>query len=214
MSITIYFILSAVGGYLLGSIPFGLVLTRICGLGDIRKIGSGNIGATNVLRTGRKDLALLTVILDASKAGFAAWLAGYLAPQAFCSLFGFITTVAVVAGLIAGVMGVIGHNFPVWLTFRGGKGVASAFGFIVVTQWQLGIIALCVWLITAFTTRYSSLSAILAAVSVPFFAFFMSDPVHAAFYSAIALLVLIRHHANIARLIKGTESKISFKKKA
>lgn len=214
MSITIYFILSAVGGYLLGSIPFGLVLTRICGLGDIRKIGSGNIGATNVLRTGRKDLALLTVILDASKAGFAAWLAGYLAPQAFCSLFGFITTVAVVAGLIAGVMGVIGHNFPVWLKFRGGKGVASAFGFIVVTQWQLGVIALCVWLITAFTTRYSSLSAILAAVSVPFFAFFMSDPVHAAFYSAIALLVLIRHHANIARLIKGTESKISFKKKA
>ncbi len=214
MSITIYFILSAVGGYLLGSIPFGLVLTRICGLGDIRKIGSGNIGATNVLRTGRKDLALLTVILDASKAGFAAWLAGYLAPQAFCSLFGFITTVAVVAGLIAGVMGVIGHNFPVWLKFRGGKGVASAFGFIVVTQWQLGVIALCVWLVTAFTTRYSSLSAILAAVSVPFFAFFMSDPVHAAFYSAIALLVLIRHHANIARLIKGTESKISFKKKA
>ena len=214
MSITIYFILSAVGGYLLGSIPFGLVLTRICGLGDIRKIGSGNIGATNVLRTGRKDLALLTVILDASKAGFAAWLAGYLAPQNYCSLFGFITTVATVAGLIAGVMGVIGHNFPVWLKFRGGKGVASAFGFIVVTQWQLGIIALCVWLVTAFTTRYSSLSAILAAVSVPFFAFFMSDPVHAAFYSAIALLVLIRHHANIARLIKGTESKISFKKKA
>lgn len=214
MSITIYFILSAVGGYLLGSIPFGLVLTRICGLGDIRKIGSGNIGATNVLRTGRKDLALLTVILDASKAGFAAWLAGYLAPQAFCSLFGFITTVAVVAGLIAGVMGVIGHNFPVWLKFHGGKGVASAFGFIVVTQWQLGVIALCVWLVTAFTTRYSSLSAILAAVSVPFFAFFMSDPVHAVFYSAIALLVLIRHHANIARLIKGTESKISFKKKA
>lgn len=214
MSITIYFILSAVGGYLLGSIPFGLVLTRICGLGDIRKIGSGNIGATNVLRTGRKDLALLTVILDASKAGFAAWLAGYLAPQAFCSLFGFITTVAVVAGLIAGVMGVIGHNFPVWLKFRGGKGVASAFGFIVVTQWQLGVIALCVWLVTAFTTRYSSLSAILAAVSVPFFAFFMSDPVHAAFYSAIALLVLIRHHANITRLIKGTESKIIFKKKA
>lgn len=214
MSITIYFILSAVGGYLLGSIPFGLVLTRICGLGDIRKIGSGNIGATNVLRTGRKDLALLTVILDASKAGFAAWLAGYLAPQAYCSLFGFITTVAVVAGLIAGVMGVIGHNFPVWLKFRGGKGVASAFGFIIVTQWQLGVIALCVWLVTAFTTRYSSLSAILAAVSVPFFAFFMSDTVHAAFYSAIALLVLIRHHANIARLIKGTESKISFKKKA
>lgn len=214
MSITTYFILSAIGGYLLGSIPFGLVLTRICGLGDIRKIGSGNIGATNVLRTGRKDLALLTVILDASKAGVAAWLAGYLAPQAYYNLFGFITTVAVVAGLIAGVMGVIGHNFPVWLKFKGGKGVASAFGFIVATQWPLGLIALCVWLVVAFITRYSSLSAILAAISVPFFAFFMTDPVHAVFYSAIALLVLIRHHANIARLIKGTESKISFKKKA
>lgn len=213
MNIGTYFILAAIGGYLLGSIPFGLVLTKICGLGDIRKIGSGNIGATNVLRTGRKDLALLTVILDASKAGIAALIAQAYAPEGFCSILGFISTVPVVSGLIAGVMGVIGHNFPVWLKFKGGKGVASGFGFIVATQAQLGLIALGVWLITAFTTRYSSLSAILACLSVPVFAFFMSDPVHAIFYSAIALLVLIRHHANIVRLYKGTESKISFKKK-
>ena len=213
MNIGTYFILAAVGGYLLGSIPFGLVLTKICGLGDIRKIGSGNIGATNVLRTGRKDLALLTVILDASKAGIAALIAQAYAPEGFCSILGFISTVPVVSGLIAGVMGVIGHNFPVWLKFKGGKGVASGFGFIVATQAQLGLIALGVWLITAFTTRYSSLSAILACLSVPVFAFFLSDPVHAIFYSAIALLVLIRHHANIVRLCKGTESKISFKKK-
>ncbi len=213
MNIGTYFILAAIGGYLLGSIPFGLVLTKICGLGDIRKIGSGNIGATNVLRTGRKDLALLTVILDASKAGIAALIAQAYAPEGFCSILGFISTVPVVSGLIAGVMGVIGHNFPVWLKFKGGKGVASGFGFIVATQAQLGLIALGVWLITAFTTRYSSLSAILACLSVPVFAFFLSDPVHAIFYSAIALLVLIRHHANIVRLCKGTESKISFKKK-
>lgn len=213
MNIGTYFILAAIGGYLLGSIPFGLVLTKICGLGDIRKIGSGNIGATNVLRTGRKDLALLTVILDASKAGIAALIAQAYAPEGFCSILGFISTVPVVSGLIAGVMGVIGHNFPIWLKFKGGKGVASGFGFIVATQAQLGLIALGVWLITAFTTRYSSLSAILACLSVPVFAFFLSDPVHAIFYSAIALLVLIRHHANIVRLYKGTESKISFKKK-
>lgn len=213
MNIGTYFILAAIGGYLLGSIPFGLVLTKICGLGDIRKIGSGNIGATNVLRTGRKDLALLTVILDASKAGIAALIAQAYAPEGFCSILGFISTVPVVSGLIAGVMGVIGHNFPIWLKFKGGKGVASGFGFIVATQAQLGLIALGVWLITAFTTRYSSLSAILACLSVPVFAFFLSDPVHAIFYSAIALLVLIRHHANIVRLCKGTESKISFKKK-
>ncbi len=214
MSITLVFLLSALGGYLLGSIPFGLVLTRLCGLGDIRKIGSGNIGATNVLRTGRKDLALLTVILDASKAGFAAWLAGILAPESYYMFFGFITTTSIMASLIAGTAGIIGHNFPVWLKFRGGKGVASAFGFIVVTQWPLGIIALLVWLGMAFIFRYSSLAAVTAAISVPVFAFFLSDPVHACFYTAVALLVLIRHHANIRRLFNGTESKISFKKKA
>ena len=123
MTITSIFALCALGGYLLGSIPFGLVLTRLAGLGDIRKIGSGNIGATNVLRTGRKDLALLTVLLDASKAGIAAFVAASLAPAADYVFLGNMTQVNVIAGLIAGSAGVVGHNFPVWLKFKGGKGV-------------------------------------------------------------------------------------------
>ena len=131
MDTTVIFTLSALGGYLLGSIPFGLVLTRLCGLGDIRKIGSGNIGATNVLRTGRKDLALLTVLLDAFKAGIAALIAYHLAPEKFYLFFGFVTTTNIMASLIAGFCGVLGHNFPIWLKFKGGKGVASAFGFIL-----------------------------------------------------------------------------------
>lgn len=213
MGIYTIFTLCAIGGYFLGSVPFGLVLTRLAGLGDIRKIGSGNIGATNVLRTGRKDLALLTVILDASKAGIAAYVAEKLVPDTGFVLFGLYTTANVLAGLIAGTFGVLGHNFPVWLKFKGGKGVASAFGFIVATNWQLGLIALGVWLVMAFMFRYSSLAAITAAASVPVFAFFLTEPVYAVFYSAIALLVLVRHHANIKRLLTHQESKISFKKK-
>lgn len=213
MSIYTILTLCAIGGYLLGSVPFGLVLTRLAGLGDIRKIGSGNIGATNVLRTGRKDLALLTVILDASKAGIAAYVAEKLVPDAGFVFFGLYTSTNVIAGLVAGTFGVLGHNFPVWLKFKGGKGVASAFGFIVATNWQLGLIALAVWLIMAFLFKYSSLAAITAASSVPVFAFFLAEPIYASFYSAIALLVVVRHHANIKRLLTHQESKISFKKK-
>ena len=213
MNIDIIFLLSALGGYLLGSIPFGLVLTRLAGLGDIRKIGSHNIGATNVLRTGRKDLALLTVILDASKAGIAAVLAlKLITPEPYIFL-GYVTSTNIIAGLIAGSCGVLGHNFPVWLKFKGGKGVASAFGFILVTNWHLGLLAFGVWLIMAFLFRYSSLAALTAAVSVPVFSFFLVEPVYAIFYSFIAVLVIIRHHANIRRLLKGEESKITFKKK-
>ena len=214
MTTSAIFILSALGGYILGSIPFGLVLTRLAGLGDIRKIGSGNIGATNVLRTGLKDLALLTVMLDAFKAGIAALIASKLTSDNYYLFFGYVTTTNTMAALIAGVCGVLGHNFPIWLKFKGGKGVASAFGFILFTYWPLALIALGVWLVIAFTTRYSSLSAITACASVPFVAFFMVDPVHTAFYSAIALLIIIRHHANIYRLLHGEESKISLKKKA
>ena len=213
MNIDIIFLLSALGGYLLGSIPFGLVLTRLAGLGDIRKIGSHNIGATNVLRTGRKDLALLTVILDASKAGIAAVLAlKLITPEPYIFL-GYVTSTNIVAGLIAGSCGVLGHNFPVWLKFKGGKGVASAFGFILVTNWHLGLLAFGVWLLMAFLFRYSSLAALTAATSVPVFSFFLVEPVYAIFYSFIAVLVIIRHHANIKRLLKGEESKITFKKK-
>lgn len=211
---TLEFILCAAGGYLAGSIPFGLVLCFMAGYGDIRKIGSGNIGATNVLRTGNKFLALLTVLLDAFKAGLAAFTAFHLLPDTAVTVWGIDTTANVLGSLIAGSMGVIGHNFPVWLKFKGGKGVASAFGFILMTQWQIAVIALIVWLVMAFTFRYSSLSALTAAAAMPVVAFFMCPPVYAVFYTAIALLVIVRHHANISRLTAGTESKISFKKKA
>lgn len=210
---TYLLILSAIGGYLLGSIPFGLVLTRMAGYGDIRKIGSGNIGATNVLRTGRKDLALLTTLLDAFKAGIAALIAFYAVPVEPAVFCGFLTSTNILASLIAGSFGVLGHNFPIWLKFKGGKGVASAFGFFLATNPLVALYALLTWLFMAFTTRYSSLSAITAAALVPVFAYFYSEPVYAIFYTAIAVLVILRHHANIVRLIKGQESKISFKKK-
>ena len=213
MSIGLIFAACALGGYLLGSIPFGLVLTRMCGLGDIRKIGSGNIGATNVLRTGRKDLALLTVILDASKAGIAAFIAESLVRSNDMVLCGIFTQTNIVAGLIAGTCGILGHNFPIWLKFKGGKGVASTFGFILATSPQIALLAFFTWLVVAFVSRYSSLSAITAAVLTPIYAFFLTEPIYSIFYTAMALLVLYRHHANIARLIQGKESKISFKKK-
>ena len=150
----LYLVLCAAGGYLAGSIPFGLVLCYLAGYGDIRKIGSGNIGATNVLRTGNKTLALLTVLLDAFKAGLAAYAAGLLLPEIPLSFAGIDTTLNVAGSLIAGSFGVIGHNFPVWLKFKGGKGVSSAFGFILMTQWPVALIALAVWLAMAFAFRF------------------------------------------------------------
>ncbi len=204
----------ALGGYLAGSIPFGLVLCYAAGYGDIRKIGSGNIGATNVLRTGNKWLALLTVILDAFKAGIAAFVAFKFAPDLVIGKFADkALNLQDLASLVAGTFGVLGHNFPVWLKFKGGKGVSSAFGFILMTQPIVALIALAIWLTMAFTFRYSSLSALTAAAAMPIVAFFLCPPIYAVFYSAIALLVIVRHHANISRLIKGEESKISFKKK-
>ena len=204
----------ALGGYLAGSIPFGLVLCYAAGFGDIRKIGSGNIGATNVLRTGNKWLALLTVILDAFKAGIAAFVAFKFAPDLVIGKFADkALNLQDLASLVAGTFGVLGHNFPVWLKFKGGKGVSSAFGFILMTQPIVALIALAIWLTMAFTFRYSSLSALTAAAAMPIVAFFLCPPIYAVFYSAIALLVIVRHHANISRLIKGEESKISFKKK-
>ena len=207
-------ILCALGGYLLGSIPFGLVLTSICGCGDIRKIGSKSIGATNVLRTGRKDLALLTVLLDATKAGIAFVLAYKFVENSPLYLFEQLTEKNVLAALIAGSMAIIGHSFPVWLKFKGGKGVASTWGLLMTINWQIGLISLLAWLIMAFTFKYSSLSAITAVVITPFISFFMLSPIHTIFISAVAILILVRHHANIKRLIKGEESKINLKKKA
>lgn len=213
MDFTLILIFCALGGYLLGSIPFGLVLTRLAGYGDIRKIGSGNIGATNVLRTGNKGLALLTVLLDAFKAGFAAWMALKLIPAEPCFLFGIPATTNILGALTAGLCGIIGHMFPIWLKFKGGKGVSSAFGFLLAMSWPVALIALFVWLAMACIFKYSSLSALTAAASIPFIAFFTLPAIYTIFYTVIAALVILKHHANISRLVRGQESKISFKKK-
>lgn len=213
MTNTVLFSLWGIGGYLLGSIPCGLVLCYLAGYGDIRKIGSGNIGATNVLRTGNKWLALLTVILDASKAGLIAWLALKFVETKNFNIYNITTNLNIAVSLFAGSMAIIGHNFPVWLKFKGGKGVASAFGFILVTQPTLALCAFGIWLFMAFTFRYSSLSAIVAAFSLPIITYFYAEPIYVICYTALVILVLVRHHANFARLFKGEESKISFKKK-
>jgi glycerol-3-phosphate acyltransferase PlsY len=212
MSDGFIYTLWGIGGYLLGSIPFGLVLCYLAGYGDIRKIGSGNIGATNVLRTGNKLLAILTLLLDAFKAGIAAWMAYKFVNNTTVMFFGLVTSTNILASLIAGSMAIIGHNFPVWLKFKGGKGVASAFGFILITQPVIALSALTIWLVMAFTFKYSSLAAIVAALSTPVITFFYADPVYTIFYTALVILVLIRHHSNISRLLKGEESKIKIKK--
>jgi glycerol-3-phosphate acyltransferase PlsY len=206
----------ALFGYLAGSIPFGLVLCYLCGYGDIRKIGSGNIGATNVLRTGNWFLALLTVLLDAFKAGIAAYAAMKILPDLevnIAGVKGLNFQLNYLGAMIAGVAGILGHMFPVWLDFKGGKGVSSAFGFILITDWQVALTALYVWLVMAFLFRYSSLAALTACIAVPITAFFVSPILFFFTYTIVALLVIIRHHQNISRLLHGTESKISFKKK-
>ncbi len=197
--------LVAVGGYLLGSIPFGVILTRAAGAGDVRNIGSGNIGATNVLRTGRKDLAIATLILDAGKGAVALLIARYLFGEA--------------AGAIAGGAAFMGHLFPVWLGFKGGKGVATFFGLILAACWPLGLLAAATWLIVAFALRYSSLAALVAAALTPLYALLpltmLGLPAPAPILVLAiftAALIYIRHHENIARLLKGAEPKIGAKK--
>ena len=187
-----------IGGYLLGSIPFGLLIARATGQGDIRKIGSGNIGATNVLRTGRKDIAFITLLLDAGKAGIAALL--------FNHFFG------APIGFFAGAAALIGHCFPIWLKFKGGKGVATFFGALLATAWPIGLIAGAIWLACAFITRISSLSALAAAGSVPLIAFMMGHTHVAMMVAVMAIIIYIRHVENIGRILKGTESRIGSKK--
>jgi glycerol-3-phosphate acyltransferase PlsY len=184
-------------GYLLGSIPFGLVLTRLAGHGDIRQIGSGNIGATNVLRTGSKAAAALTLLLDLAK-GWAAVAIG----RAW----------GADAALVAAGCVIIGHMFPVWLGFRGGKGVATALGALLALAWPVALGAALVWLATALMLRYSSLAALVAAVAAAIFAPFVADRATAAMIAGIALLIILRHHSNIRRLIAGTEGRISLHK--
>ena len=183
-------------GYLLGSIPFGLLLTRAAGLGDVRKIGSGNIGATNVLRTGNKGLAAATLLLDALKGTAAVLIAGHVAPET-----------AVWAGLGA----FLGHLFPVWLGFKGGKGVATYLGVLIGLAWQVALIFAVIWLAMAFLFRYSSLAALTAAVIVPIALYFLSAPQIAVLFVVMSIIVFIKHRANISRLLAGTEGKIGAK---
>lgn len=196
----LFLTLSALGGYFLGSIPFGLVLTRLAGLGDIRDIGSGNIGATNVLRTGRKDLAAATLLLDAGKAGIAAAIFG--------ALFG------TVPGLVAGALAFAGHCFPVWLGFKGGKGVATFVGTMLVVYWPVGLVVIGSWLATAAIFRISSLGALVAALAAPFAALGFGRTDVAIMAGTLTLLIYWLHRANIGRLLKGEEPRIDAKKKA
>jgi len=195
--------LIVVGGYLLGSIPFGMIATRLGGAGDIRKIGSGNIGATNVLRSGRKDLAAITLIGDAGKGVVAVLLARWLTND----------TPAMVA--IAGGAAFVGHLFPVWLKFNGGKGVATFYGVLLTAAWPVGLLAALTWLAMAALFRISSLAALTAAALAPLFAFATDQPYPMVLLSAfMAVLIYIRHHQNISRLLKGQEPKIGAKKDA
>jgi len=190
-------VVAAIIGYLLGSIPWGLVLARVCGYGDIRRIGSGNIGATNVLRTGSKALAAATLALDLAKGVAAVWIAALLGGPAI---------------LAAGAAVVVGHMFPVWLGFRGGKGVATAFGVLIALAWPVALAAAAVWLATAVAFRFSSLASLVAAVACAAGAPLLVDRHRAMLIAAIAILVVIRHRENVHRLLAGTEGRISFKK--
>jgi acyl phosphate:glycerol-3-phosphate acyltransferase len=186
-------------GYLLGSIPFGLLLTSAAGLGDVRAIGSGNIGATNVLRTGHKGLAALTLLLDGLK-GTAAVLIGYQ--------LGALGGVAILASYMAGLGAFLGHVFPVWLNFRGGKGVATYIGVLLGVSWPLGLAFIAIWIVVALLTRYSSLSALVAALVMPIGALATDDRATALLSAILTALLIYKHRANIRRLASGEEPKI------
>jgi len=192
--------LCVVGGYLLGSIPFGVIATRLGGAGDLRKIGSGNIGATNVLRTGRRDLAAITLIGDGGKAALAVLLAGWAFKSAE-------------AAAIAGGAAFLGHCFPVWLRFKGGKGVATFFGALIAIAWPAGLLAGATWIVMAAIFRMSSLAALTAAALAPLYVFLTGQTPEAKLYMAafMAVLIFIRHHENIGRLLKGQEPRIGAK---
>jgi glycerol-3-phosphate acyltransferase PlsY len=197
--LNISFLYAALLGYLLGSIPFGYLLTRLAGLGDIRQIGSGNIGATNVLRTGNKGLAALTLLLDGGKGIAAVLLAQSLWPE---------------AGAAAGFAALLGHTFPVWLKFKGGKGVATTMGVIAALSWPVGLITMALWLLVAGLFRYSSLAALVSIGFMPIVAFALKRPDVTWLGVAVIFLVFTKHGANIKRLMNGTETRIGEAKNA
>jgi glycerol-3-phosphate acyltransferase PlsY len=180
-------------GYALGSIPFGLIITRLAGLGDIRVIGSGNIGATNVLRTGRRELAALTLLGDFGKGCVAVLVACQWAQE---------------LGLIAGLGAFLGHLYPVWLKFRGGKGVATYLGVLAGAAPPVGLAFAAIWLSVAYLGRYSSLAALTATAATPLILVLLREWGAVGLFTVLTTLVFLRHHANISRLMKGEESRI------
>ena len=197
-SISQTYVLTAIIAYLAGSIPFGLILVNITGAGNLREIGSGNIGATNVLRTGHKNIAIATLILDCGKGGITVIVA---------------QSHGLDLAVIAGVCSVVGHIFPIWLKFRGGKGVATVLGVLLAIAWQVGLTAVATWLIIAAIFRYSSLAAILALTLSTVYAWYLPDTNVSIMTTLIAGLSILRHKENMWRLIKGNESKIKLGKK-
>lgn len=194
LSVSLPFYTAALAfGYLLGSIPFGLLLTKFAGLGDIRQVGSGNIGATNVLRTGNKALAVLTLLLDAGKGIIAALVGKSFGPD---------------IAVIAGFGSFLGHLFPIWLKFRGGKGVATYFGIAIGLYWPVALMSIGTWLLVAVTSRYSSLSALTAALLTPAYFWMLGRYQLAELFIVLGILVFFRHWDNIKRLISGSETKI------
>jgi glycerol-3-phosphate acyltransferase PlsY len=191
------YILALVIGYLLGSIPFGLVLTKFAGTQDLRSIGSGNIGATNVLRTGRKGLAAATLLCDMLKGTVAVLIAGYVGGPD--------------AAMLAGLAAFLGHLFPVWLNFKGGKGVAVYIGVLIGLFWPAAVVFCVLWLATAATTRYSSLSGLVAGFVTPIFLWWFGHPSLASLFVVLTLLLFYVHRENIKRLQAGTEGRIGEK---
>lgn len=192
-------LLTAVLGYLLGSIPFGILVTRAMGLGDLRSIGSGNIGATNVLRTGNKGAALATLLLDGGKGAVAVLLARWLVGGED-------------AAQVAGFAAFLGHLYPVWLGFRGGKGVATFLGLFLALDWQVGLALCLTWLVTALATRYSSVAALFAAASAGLWIVWWTDGSLLVLALILTVQVYVRHSANLTRLKAGTEPRIGQKK--
>ncbi len=185
-------------GYLLGSIPFGFLLSQMAGVGDVRDIGSGNIGATNVLRTGKKGLAVATLLLDIGKGAAAVLIGGYFNPE-----------LAAMAGFAA----FLGHVFPVWLKFKGGKGVATFVGVLLALNWMVGVAVIMTWVLVAIVFKTSSLSSLTAAIAGPFLTYFLVAPTPAMWVFLMTFVIIISHRENLKRLMNGSEPKIGSKSK-